>query len=245
MTTVKGALARSVRLRSVPTHREAREILARLGNDLEARGATVEARAGDALAFRMPLPWRAPRPTWLLAASAGDAIVTAGGGGPWRVRFALHFGRLRVLTLAATAALLATGLEWPRLALLNAIAMVWVLYFAIGAIATRTLARLVRAASADIAERRRSSRATPAAGSATGETGASGGDGGDGRGATGDGVAGAGAAGAGAHGAGMEGARAEHPAAGGPGSGSAGGSGGDDARRDPRHDPRRGPPPIG
>lgn len=159
---IGGPLARSVQLRSAPSLREARGILGRLGRDLEARGATVETRAGDALTFRMPLPWRAPRPTWLLAANSGNAIVTAGGGGPWRVRFALRFGRLRLLSLASTAALLATGMHWPRLALINAVATVWVLYFVVGAIATRTLARLVRAASADVAERRRTPRESPA-----------------------------------------------------------------------------------
>lgn len=154
---------RSVRLRAVPTHREARQILGRLGADLEARGAELEPRGGDTLRFRLPAPWRAPRASWLHVATGGEAHVTAGGGGPWRVKYDLRFARIRVVCLVLTALVLAVGLGWPRLELIYAIAAVWLFgYLGLGAAATATLARLVRAASSEIAERRRTPRSSGA-----------------------------------------------------------------------------------
>ena len=154
---------RSVRLRAVPTHREARQILGRLGADLEARGAELEPRGGDTLRFRLPAPWRAPRASWLHVATGGEAHVTAGGGGPWRVKYDLRFARIRVVCLVLTALVLAVGLGWPRLELIYAIAAVWMFgYLGLGAAATATLARLVRAASSEIAERRRTPRSSGA-----------------------------------------------------------------------------------
>jgi hypothetical protein len=161
---------RSVLLRRAPTHRQARAIIARLEEELTARGAAVEARGSDALSFRTPYPWRATRPSWLLAASGGEALVTAGGGGPWRVRFDLHFGRLRALCLLASAALILVGLDWPRLVLINALVGVWGIGYAlVGVIALSRLRRLVRSASRDVAERRRMSRGGADAATATGD----------------------------------------------------------------------------
>ncbi len=152
---------RSVVLRTAPSHRQARVIIGRLEQALKERGAVVETRGSDALNFRMPYLWRASRFTWLLAASAGAALVSGAGGGPWRVRYSLRFVRLRIMCIAASALLVFVGLDWPRLALLNALVILWLGGYAlIAGIATASLWRLVRAASAEVAERRHTPRDT-------------------------------------------------------------------------------------
>ncbi|HEU4566046.1 MAG TPA: hypothetical protein VFS05_15405 [Gemmatimonadaceae bacterium] len=156
---MRNPFRKSVQLRFAPTHRQARGILARLENDLQRCGASVERSGVDMLSFQMPKPWRTPHASWLLAASSGQALVTAAGGGPWRVRFDLRFTRLRYLCFTLSVVLIAVGFGWPRLRLLQALAWLWlVLYGGLGTAATATLARLVRRASAEVLERRETPR---------------------------------------------------------------------------------------
>src|SRR5688572_33126757 len=111
---------RSLDLRKESSIRQTETILRRIDEELTARGARVE-RAGavGGLRFRMPRPWHAPRLGVLLAITSGRAVVSAGSGGPWRVRYELSFSALRWTTLALTAILAALGMAtWPRLILL-------------------------------------------------------------------------------------------------------------------------------
>jgi hypothetical protein len=149
----------SIALRRAPTHRQAREILVRLRSELEARGAAVELTAFDALRFRMPPPWRAPRPGWLLAVTSGSAGISAAGGGPWRVRYALSFAVLRVFCLALSVVLAYIGRGWPRLSLLNGLVILWLsCYLLLSLVATARFSRLLREAAKDMIERRRRPR---------------------------------------------------------------------------------------
>ena len=149
----------SIALRRAPTHRQAREILVRLRGELETRGAAVELTAFDALRFRMPAPWRAPRPAWLLAVTSGSASISAAGGGPWRVRYVLSFAMLRVVCLALSVALAYVARGWPRLSLLNALVILWLTcYLLLSLIATARFSRLLRAAASNMIERRRRPR---------------------------------------------------------------------------------------
>jgi ABC-type dipeptide/oligopeptide/nickel transport system permease component len=156
---MKNPFRHSILLRAVPTHRQARAIIARLEADLTLRNAVVETRGADALAFRMPYPWRAPAPTWLLAASSGEVAVTAAGGGPWRVRFTLHFQRLLYPCAALSLPLAGYWLRAPRPILLESLLSLWLAGYALlSLLATASLARLVRAASIEVIERRKTPR---------------------------------------------------------------------------------------
>ena len=159
-------MLRSLDLRKEPTVRQSETILRRIAEELTARGARVE-RSGSgafgALRFRMPRPWEAPHLGILLAITSGRTLITAGSGGPWRVRYELSFAALRWLTLASTAVLIAlvlTGyLAWDRSRLLGALIILWTLlygtpYF----IASAQFERIIRTSAADILERRHRAR---------------------------------------------------------------------------------------
>ena len=131
----------------------------RLRSELEERGAAVELTAFDALRFRMPRPWRAPRPGWLLAVTSGRADISGAGGGPWRVRYALDFAMLRIACLALSVVLAYIGRGWPRLSLLNALLILWLSgYLFLSLAATARFSRLLRTAARDMIERRRRPR---------------------------------------------------------------------------------------
>lgn len=152
---------RSVRLRKEPSVRQIDAILRHLEEELAKRGATVT-RAGIArvLRFRMPKPWKAPRLGILLAVTDGHAEVSAGSGGPWRVRYRLSFSVLRGIVILLSLALIAFGLSWPdRTKLINALLILWVVAYGLPyAVATIRFRRIVQSCALDIVERRRASR---------------------------------------------------------------------------------------
>ena len=154
---------RSLDLRTEPSVRQTETILRRIDQELTARGARVE-RGGavGGLRFRMPWPWNAPRLGILLAITSGRAVVSAGSGGPWRVRYSLDFSVLRGVVIALSLTLIAIGLVWPdrvgltnRLALLNTLALLWLLLYGIPYVAASArFRRIIQASTADIVERR-------------------------------------------------------------------------------------------
>jgi hypothetical protein len=152
---------RSISLRREPSVRQIDAILRHLEGELTKRGATVT-RAGiaGALRFQMPKPWKAPRLGVLLAVTAGKVEVSAGSGGPWRVRYALSFSVLRGIVILLSLALIAFGLSWPdRTNLINALLVLWVVAYGIPyAAATTRFRRIVQACAIDIVERRRAPR---------------------------------------------------------------------------------------
>lgn len=140
---------------------------------LMERGATVELVGNDALRFRMPYPWHTHRLGWLIPVTSGRAEVSAGGGGPWRVRYQLNFSMLRYICIALSVVLAVVGREWPRLTLLNGLVILWLACYALViSVASSRFSKLLEAASSDIVERRQrrrsetltSSESEPAAG---------------------------------------------------------------------------------
>ena len=145
-----------------PTVHQASSILARIEEELTARGARVERDAAGVLRFRLPLPWQSPRQGLLLAISWGKATVSAGAGGPWRVRYELHFSRLRWATIALSVPVLVAGWGWPRLDLLNTLLVLWVLFFFSPYLAAGwRFHHLLRHCVAGVLERRRVPRPVP------------------------------------------------------------------------------------
>jgi len=131
---------------------------------LTERGATVELVGNDALRFRMPYPWHTHRLGWLIPVTSGRAEVSAGGGGPWRVRYQLNFSMLRYICIALSLVLAVVGRDWPRLTLLNGLIILWLAFYAlVASVASSRFSKLLHAASSDIVERRQ--RARPNAGS--------------------------------------------------------------------------------
>lgn len=160
-------MLRSLDLRKEPSVRQSETILRRIDEELTARGARVH-RAGPigGLRFRMPQPWDAPRLGILLAITSGRAVVSAGSGGPWRVRYELNFSVLRWTTIGLTAILvilvLSGYLPWDRLTLLNAILVLWVVVYGIPYLAASIrFERIIRRSAAEILERRHQRRTEP------------------------------------------------------------------------------------
>lgn len=150
-------------LRTNPTVRETQRVLARLERALVDRGAAVRRPTAGELAFRMPPPWRLS-PGWMALISRGTATVSAWGGGPWRVSYALEFTALRVVTAVMTLALVAIGWGWPRLALLSTVLVLWVLGAgSLHLLAARDFRKFLRVTIPDMIERRSQPRTTPSA----------------------------------------------------------------------------------
>ncbi|MBC7789645.1 MAG: hypothetical protein H7Z74_06850 [Anaerolineae bacterium] len=161
-------MRQSIVLRAAPSLRQAKRILIGLQQMLVERGATVELVGNDALRFRMPYPWHTHRLGWLIPVTSGRAEVSAGGGGPWRVRYQLNFSMLRYICITLSVALAVIGRGWPRLTLLNGLVILWLACYAlVTSIASSRFSKLLEAASSDIVERRQRSRteAASAAGS--------------------------------------------------------------------------------
>ena len=152
---------RSVRLRKEPSVRQIDAILRHLEEELTKRGATVT-RAGiaGALRFRMPRPWKAPRLGILLAVTSGQVEVSAGSGGPWRVRYGLSFSMLQGIVILLSLALIALGLSWPdRTRLINVLLILWVVAFGLPYVAaTLRFRRIIQSCALDVVERRRAPR---------------------------------------------------------------------------------------
>ena len=152
---------RSVPLRREPSVRQIETILRRIDDELSSRGATVT-RVGTTggLRFRMPWPWRAPRLGVLLFISSGRATVSAGSGGPWKVRYGLDFSVLLGFSITLSVVLIAVGLSWPdRTQLLNALLIVWVFIYGVPyVLATTRFRRVIQTSTHDVIERRRAPR---------------------------------------------------------------------------------------
>ena len=149
---------RSLPLRREPSVRQIETILRRIEEELTSRGARID-RAGTTggLRFRMPWPWQAPRLGVLLFISSGRATVSAGSGGPWKVRYELDFSVLLGVAITLSVALIAIGLSWPdRSQLLNALLVVWVVIYGIPYLfATTRFRQIIRKSTHDVIERRR------------------------------------------------------------------------------------------
>ena len=152
---------RSLTLRREPSVRQVETILRRIEDELRSLGAKVD-RKGimGGLRFRMPWPWTAPRLGVLLFISSGRAIVSAGSGGPWKVRYALDFSVLLGVAITLSVALIAVGLSWPdRAQLVNALLVVWIVFYGIPyVLATTRFRRIIQKSTHDVIERRRAPR---------------------------------------------------------------------------------------
>ena len=160
-------MRQSVALRVEPTLRQAKKILTRLQGELTERGAEVELVGHEELHFRVPAPWRASRLGWLAAVTSGEAHFSAGGGGPWKLRYRLNFTVLRTLCLALTALLVFLGwrLHWARETLIPSVVGLWALLFLpLYLVATTHFYRSLRRAAREVIER----RATPRTGTNSG-----------------------------------------------------------------------------
>ena len=152
---------RSLALRREPSVRQIETILGRIGEELTARGATIEQTgAKGGLKFRMPKPWKAPRLGILLFITSGRAVVSAGAGGPWKVRYHLDFSVLFGLAIVLSLGLVAIGLSWPdRTSLLNALLIVWLIVYGLPyVLATTRFRRIIQKSTHDVIERRRAPR---------------------------------------------------------------------------------------
>jgi hypothetical protein len=150
---------RSLNLRIEPTLRQTEEIIARIEHEMAQRGAAVERVGFGGLRFRVPPPWRARRLGVLLAITAGRVMVSAGAGGPWRVRYELSFVALRTGTLLLSLGIAILRFGGNRLALLAWIAVLWLLLYTVPYLAaTRLFHRLVMRSAREVVERRRAPR---------------------------------------------------------------------------------------
>ena len=152
---------RSLQLRREPTVRQVETILRRIEEELVLRGAKVDRKAiTGGIRFKMPWPWTAPRLGVLLFISSGRAIVSAGSGGPWKVRYALDFSVLLGFAITLSVALVAVGLSWPdRTQLLNALLVVWILSYGVPyVLATMRFRKIIEKSTHDVIERRRAPR---------------------------------------------------------------------------------------
>jgi hypothetical protein len=149
----------SLPLRAEPSVRQTNAILARLERELMERGAQVSRAGVGALAFRMAHPWRARSLGVLTAVTSGTAHVSAGAGGPRRVRYTLRFTGLQALAALVSAGLLAAGWTWPRTELVLAIIAAWLVLYALPSIvATLRFRHILGQAAREVVERRAGSR---------------------------------------------------------------------------------------
>jgi hypothetical protein len=152
-------MRRTLRLRVEPTVRQTQAILDSVEREMSRYGARVERVGGIALRFRMAAPWRRPHLGSLLAISSGRVTVSAGLGGPWRVQYELSTTLLLGVAIALSVVLVAVGLSWPRITLVGALGILWlVVYASPYFLATRRFRRIVRSAAQEIVERRRRER---------------------------------------------------------------------------------------
>lgn len=155
-------MRRTLVLRYEPTVHQIGKIISRIQAKLVAHGAIVEPEGRGELRFRMPAPWRAWKSGLLLAITKGDVRVSAGAGGPWRVRYELRYTRLTALAIGLTVILVALGIGWRRIDLLNAMLLLWgVGYGALYLASGWGFHRILRAALSD-AGVRSSTRSLPA-----------------------------------------------------------------------------------
>ena len=156
-------MRRTVGLRSEPSVRQTEAILSRVERSLTARGVPPVRHGPGRLRFRMPPVWRAPRAGILHAITSGTVLVTAGAGERRQVHFDLGFAGLRISVLLLTGLLAVFGWELPRLTLLNALLVLWLVSYGVPwFLATRRFRGIVEDAARDVIERRATPRDTAA-----------------------------------------------------------------------------------
>ena len=154
-------MTNSISLAREPSLREASALLADVERELAAAGASVERAGARALRFGVPAPWRRPSPGALAGVSTGTVGLIAGGGGPWRIRYTLHFRRLYVAAAVVTVILAGVAWRLPRTTLVVAVLACWLVVFGLPwALAVRRAHRLVRGAARRVVERRMRPRAS-------------------------------------------------------------------------------------
>ena len=162
---------RTLPLRQEPSVRQIEALLTTIERELAKVGATVARPGKGGLTFRMPLPWRAPHLGLLLAITSGKTVVTAGHGGPWRVRYDLNFLNLRLLALVISLGLAVLHWNSARVLLLNELIALWGLgYGVLWLAATRRFQKVIEKGAREVVERRRSSRVSGVSAMLTGET---------------------------------------------------------------------------
>lgn len=152
---------RSLPLRREPSVRQIETILRRIEEELTVRGAVIDRTAPmGGLRFRMPRPWKAPRLGLLLFITSGRAVVSAGSGGPWKVRYKLDFSVLLGLVLVLSVGLIVVGLSWPdRTSLLIALLILWFIVYGVPySLATTRFRQIIQKSTQDVIERRRAPR---------------------------------------------------------------------------------------
>jgi hypothetical protein len=163
-----GLVRRSLVLRTNPTVRQTQAILVQLERALRQRGATTDRAQAGELIFRMPPPWRLARVGWLGLITRGIAMLSAWGGGPWRVSYRLYFGALQALTGLITLSMVALGWGWPRLALLSAVLALWIIgYGSLHLLAAHHFRDLLSGIMTDVLQRRTAPPAEQASAPAT------------------------------------------------------------------------------
>jgi hypothetical protein len=141
-------LNRSVSLDREPTLAESAAIRDALAEALADLGADVTHLTGTGLQFHMPAPWRTGKANPLFAVTGGEVRVSAGAGARRRVRYSLSFLRLRVYSAVAIAAIAVATFQRARPTVLVALAVAWLVVFALPwIIASRRFRRLVVAAA--------------------------------------------------------------------------------------------------
>ena len=148
-------MRRSISLAREPSLREASALIADVERELAASGAGVERLGSSALRFDVPPLWRRPSLGALAGVSSGTVGLSAGGGGPWRIRYTLDFRRLYVLAAVVTAVVVALGWRLPRTTLIVAALACWLVAFGVPwALAGRRAHRVVLGAARRVVERR-------------------------------------------------------------------------------------------
>jgi hypothetical protein len=148
----------SLRLRTEPTVHQVDVILTCVEGALGARAARVRRGARGEVRFRMPPPWQAAGAGLLRLVSGGKIDVIAGWGEPRRLRYELNFAVLYALGALATAALLATGWDGPRLGLLRSVLLLWGGVLLLRIVVARSVRGLLAGCAHDIIERRSDER---------------------------------------------------------------------------------------
>ena len=148
----------SIRLRTEPTVQQGQQILHRVERTLDELGFTTSRGRRDAVRFASPLPWRADHLSALLLASDGTVKVSAGRGGPRRLRYELGFRRLHLVVGPLVLAIVAAGWGWPRTLLLGTLLWVGLLTLALRVLADRSMRALLTVCAREIVERRSEAR---------------------------------------------------------------------------------------